>query len=227
MTSSFLLSGLSIVLIDLLMGGDNALAIATAVRALTPRERRLGITCGVTLAVLMRILMTMVAARIMKWPFFELLGGLLVLWMAFKVLADARRPPAPLSGPHHFWEVLWIIIATDLVLSLDNVLAIAGISRGNFALIVFGLGLSIPFVVFSRHLLSNVMDSSPVFMYAGVAILAKVAGDMIFGDPWVMRTLHPSLTSSYFVDAALIFGVLVSGMHTSRARRKPEGGSHV
>jgi YjbE family integral membrane protein len=227
MSLSFLLSGLSIVLIDLLMGGDNALAISAAVRTLTPQERRLGITCGVTLAVLMRILLTIVAARILTWPFFELAGGLLVLWMAFKVLLDTNNSPAGSSAPHHFWQVLWIITATDLILSLDNILAIAGVSHGNFALIVFGLSLSIPFVVFSRHLLSNLMDRYPVLIYVGVTILAKVAGDMMAEDPWVIRLIHPSPMAIYFLDVILIIAVLASGFSTGRARRIVGGESHA
>jgi YjbE family integral membrane protein len=219
MKLSFLLSGLSIVLIDLLMGGDNALAISTAVRTLTPQERRLGITYGVILAVLLRILLTAVAARIMTWPFFELAGGFLVLWIACKVMIDANDPPQTSPAPRHFWQVIWIIASTDLILSLDNVLAIAGVSRGNFALIVFGLGLSIPFVVFSRHLLSKLMDQYPALIYGGVIILAKVAGDMMVGDPFILRRARPSAATHFFLDSVFITGVLVTGFYIGRSRR--------
>jgi predicted tellurium resistance membrane protein TerC len=99
-------------------------------------------------------------------------------------------------------------------------LAIAGASHGNVALIVFGLGLSIPFVVFSRHLLSKLMDRYPVLIYVGVAILAKVAGDLIEGDPWVIRKVHPSMAGCYTVNAVLIVSVLVSGLYAGRAANK-------
>jgi len=211
MKLSFLWSALSIVLIDLLMGSDNAFVIGMAARGLPQHQRLVGISWGVTLAILLRILLTVVAARILAWPFLELAGGFFVLWMAFKVLMDASDLPETSPVPRQFWQVIWGIILADLTLSLDNILAIAGASHGNFALIVFGLGLSIPFVVFSRHLLSRLMDRYPALIYLGVTILAKVAGDMMTEDPWVLRKIRPPASACYLMDAVLIGSVLISG----------------
>jgi predicted tellurium resistance membrane protein TerC len=105
-------------------------------------------------------------------------------------------------------------------MSVDNILAIAGASGGHFGLIVFGLGLSIPFVVFSSNLLSKLMDRFPVLVYFGVAILAKVAADMIVSDPSIERHLHPSEAVHYIVIAAFIAGVLILGTQVARARRE-------
>lgn len=218
--AQFLVSGLSIILIDLLLAGDNALVIALAVRGLPEHQRRWGIICGAGLAVVLRIALTMAAARLLTLQFLKLAGGLLVLWIAFKVLVDVSDPAdaAPASG--RFVKAIWYITAADLTMSVDNILAIAGASNGNFGLIVFGLGLSIPFVIFSSNLLSRLMDRYPILVYLGVAILAKVAGDMTLSDPWVVSRWHPSAAARYAVDAALIVLVLFVGLRVGRSQRK-------
>jgi YjbE family integral membrane protein len=219
-SAHFLLSGLSIILIDLLLAGDNALVIALAVRALPKPERRLGIAGGAALAVVLRIILTSVAARLLTFPFLQLAGGLLVLWIAFKVLVDASDPPDAAPAPHRLLQAIWYITAADITMSLDNILAIAGASRGDLRLIVFGLALSIPFVIFSSNLLAKLMDRYPVTVYIGVAILCKVAGDMIMGDQFVVRSIHPSTAARYVLDAALIVVVLIAGVRVGKARRE-------
>jgi YjbE family integral membrane protein len=215
----FLLAGFSIVLIDLLLAGDNALVIALAVRGLPRQQRRWGIICGAALAVVLRIALTIAAARLLTLPFLKLAGGVLVLWIALKVLVDVSE--APDAGPvaRRLLKAIWYITAADLTMSVDNILAIAGASNGNFGLIVFGLGLSIPFVVFASNLLSKLMERFPVLVYVGVAILARVAADMILGDPFVESHWRPSTAVRYMVEAVLIVGVLVVGTHLARARR--------
>jgi len=219
-SAHFLLGGLSIILIDLLLAGDNALVIALAVRALPERERRLGIMGGAALAVLLRIILTSVAARLLTLPFLQLAGGLLVLWIAFKVLVDASDPPDAAPAPRKLLQAIWYITAADVTMSLDNILAIAGASRGDLRLIVFGLALSIPFVIFSSNLLAKVMDRYPVTIYVGVGILCKVAGDMVLADQIVVSKLHPSTVARYVTDAVLIVVVLLLGVRVGRARRQ-------
>ena len=220
LSTHFLLAGLSIIVIDLLLAGDNALVIALTVRALPKRERRLGIAGGAALAVVLRIILTSVAARLLTLPFLQLAGGLLVLWIAFKVLVDASDPPDAAPAPHRLLQAIWYITAADVTMSLDNILAIAGASRGDLRLIVFGLALSIPFVIFSSNLLAKLMDRYPVTVYVGVGILCKVAGDMILADQFVVRAIHPSTLARYVIDAVLIAIVLTVGMRVGRARRE-------
>jgi len=213
----FLLSGLSIVLIDLLLAGDNALVIAMAVRALPPRERRIGIMGGAAVAVVLRIGLTVVAARLLEIDYVKLAGGLLILWIAYKVLVDASAEPDAAPAPHRFWQAIWYIVVADLTMSTDNILAIAGASHGNNWLIVFGLALSIPFVVMSSNLLSKLMDRYPATIYLGAGLLGKVGGDMIMTDGFVTRTLAPSDAVRYGVEAALaIFFVLLGRRMCSR-----------
>jgi YjbE family integral membrane protein len=207
----FLLKGLTIVMIDLLLAGDNALVIALAVRSLPPRERRIGIAGGAAAAVLLRIGLTVVAARLLEIEYVKLAGGFLILWIAFKVLKDASTPPDSAPAPNRFWQAVWYIVVADLTMSTDNILAIAGASNGNFWLIAFGLVLSIPFVVFSSNLLSKLMDRYPATIYLGAGLLGKVGGEMILTDPFVARTLNPSDTVRYAVEAVLAMAFIIVG----------------
>jgi YjbE family integral membrane protein len=216
----FLFGGLSIVLIDLLLAGDNALVIAMAVRSLSPRERRIGIFCGALLAVILRVALTAFASQLLTFDYVGITGGLFVLWIALKVLVDASDPPDAAPAPRRLMKSIWFVVWADLTMSVDNILAIAGAARGHIGLIAFGLGLSIPFVVFSSNLLANLMDRYPVMIYLGVAILGKVGGDMVLEDRFILRTAHPSDAVRYLVDVALIAALLLAGRRWAAARRK-------
>jgi YjbE family integral membrane protein len=216
----FLLSGLSLVLIDLLLAGDNALVIALAVRSLPKHERRIGIIGGAGAAVVLRVALTTMAARLLTTPYLQIAGGLLILWIAVKVLIDASTPPDAAPGPMRFWQAIWYIVVADITMSTDNVLAIAGASRGNFWLIAFGLALSIPFIVLSSNLLSKLMDRFPALIYLGAGILGQVAGEMILTDAIVVRTWHPGSVVRYALEAALVVAVIVVGRLITAARRR-------
>lgn len=216
----FLLNGFSIILIDLLLAGDNALVIALAVRSLPVRERRIGSACGALLAVALRIALTAIASKVLTIEFVQLAGGLFVLWIAFKVLVDVSDPPDAVPVSRGLWQAIWYIMLADLTMSVDNILAIAGAAHGHLGLIVFGLCLSIPFVVFSANLLAGLMDRFPLLVYLGVGILGKVGGDMVLEDPFLARLAHPNETVRYLVDAALIGILLVAGRQVGAARRR-------
>jgi YjbE family integral membrane protein len=207
----FLLSVASIILIDLLLAGDNALVIAMAVRSLGRRERRIGILCGAGAAVALRVALTTVAAQLLTIPYVQLGGGLLVLWIAVKVLMDASDPPEASPSPKRLRQAIWYIVVADVTMSTDNILAIAGASHGQFGLILFGLAVSIPFVVFSSNLLANLMDRYPVLVYVGAGILGKVGGEMILTDPFIVRTLHPTEAVRLAVEATLVLALIAAG----------------
>jgi len=217
---AFLINGLSIILIDLLLAGDNALVIAMAVRSLPRRQRRIGILCGAALAVILRVALTAVASNLLTLAYVEFAGGLFVLWIALKVLIDASDPPDAAPATSHVWRAIWLIVLADLTMSVDNILAIAGAAHGHFGLIVFGLGVSIPFVVFASNLLADLMDRYPLTIYLGVGILGKVGGDMVLQDRFVARVLHPTDLARYLVDAGLIVVLLVAGRRIGAARRR-------
>jgi YjbE family integral membrane protein len=215
-----LIDCLSIVLIDLLLAGDNALVIAMAVRPLPAHQRKIGITLGAGAAVLLRIAITIAAAELLDREFIKLLGGAFVIWIAIKVLADASGPPAASATPRNFLNAIWVIVFADITMSADNVLAVAGASRGSVPLIVFGLCLSIPLVVFASNLLATLMDRYPAILYIGAGILGKVGGEMIFTDPWLVRSLHPSKAILYSAEVIAVIVILVAGRLLSRSVRE-------
>ena len=206
-----LLDCLSIILIDVLLAGDNALVIALAARSLPPRQRRLGILFGSAAAVVLRVVLTIAAAQLLNVEWIKLVGGAFVVWIAVKVLADASSPEATAAAPGKLLRAIWYIAMADITMSTDNVLAIAGASKGSFPLIILGLGLSIPFVMFSSNLIVLLMDRYPWTLYIGAAILGKVGGEMIMTDRVVVRTLHPSQTITYIAEAVAIVVILIVG----------------
>ena len=212
----------SIVFIDLLLAGDNALVIALAVRSLAPRERRIGTICGAAGAVVLRVGLTFVAAQLLNIQFLKLAGGLFVLWIAVKVLVDTTDPPDSVPVPKRLAQAIWYVVFADLTMSTDNIIAIAAASNGHIELIIFGLCLSIPFVVRSANLLASLMDRYPFTIYLGAGILGRVGGEMILTDRFVDRLLHPSGTVKYIVEGVLALALIVGGkIYCDRRRCRP------
>jgi YjbE family integral membrane protein len=179
--------------------------------AIGRRERRIGTICGAAAAVVLRVGLTFVAAKLLNIEFIKLAGGVFVLWIALKVLIDASEPPDSVPVPKRLVQAIWYIVFADLTMSTDNILAIAGASNGHIELIVFGLCLSIPFVVLSANLLASLMDRYPLTIYLGTGILGRVGGEMILTDGFVIRLLHPTDTVRYIVEGALAVLLMVGG----------------
>jgi YjbE family integral membrane protein len=211
-----LIDCLSIILIDLLLAGDNAFVIALAARSLPPRQRRIGIIFGAAAAVVLRVLITIAAARLLNVELIKLVGGAFIIWIAVKVLVDASGPAGEPAATMHLLRAIWFIAVADVTMSLDNVLAVAGASHGSIPLIILGLALSIPFVMFSSNLIVLLMDRYSWTLYLGAAILGKVGGEMMATDPLVTRYLHPSQTVLYEIEGLAIIGILVAGKMASR-----------
>jgi YjbE family integral membrane protein len=217
----FLLSALSIVLIDLLLAGDNALVIALAVRSLAPAERKLGIIGGASAAVLLRVCLTFGASELLTIRYLQAAGGVFVLWIAVKVLIDASEPEECVPAKRRLSQAIWYIVVADITMSVDNILAIAGASHGNFWLILFGLAVSIPFIVLSSNLLSRLMDRWPVLVLAGSGILGKVAGDMVLTDRYVVERWHPSDAVRWSAGVALAIALMGYGWWRMGKARTP------
>lgn len=206
----------SIVLIDLLLAGDNAVVIAMAVKSLTPKERKIGIAFGAAGAVVLRIGLTFFAAQLLETPWLKLVGGLLIFWIAVKLLTDAAEEEAGVKHAHSLWSAVWYILVADLTMSTDNVLAVAAASKGSFGLLLFGLGLSIPFVVFTSTLLSRIMDKYPIVVWLGAALLGKVGAELIITDPVVHGALHPTTAMEIGVQVAGAMAVVAVGKFLAR-----------
>ncbi|MEW6221552.1 MAG: TerC family protein, partial [Thermodesulfobacteriota bacterium] len=205
--AQFLSALLSIVLIDLVLAGDNAVVIAMAVRTLPKEQRQKGIVLGTAAAVALRIVCTFFVAQLLQIQFVKLGGGAVILWIAVKLLASPVEAEADGKAATSLWEAVKIIVIADITMAMDNMLAVGGASHGNLFLLLFGLGLSIPFVIFTSNLLSMLMDRYPIIITIGAAILGKVGGEMMITDPWTVAWLEPSKVVIYGVEAAMAVAV--------------------
>lgn len=208
---------LGIFVINLILSGDNAVLIALAVRQLPKTQRIWGITLGSLLAVALRIVLTYFAAQLLTLAFLKLIGGLLIAWIAVQLFIGGEENK-DVEGAGNLGQAIRIILVADLIMSLDNVLAIAGASEGNLALLIFGLGTSIPLVVGTSTLLSMLMDRYPIIVYIGAAILGKVAGEMVITDPWVEATFEPHRWVEITAQILAVAGVISVGYLLLRRR---------
>ena len=191
-TWEWVLAIFNIVWIDIVLAGDNAVVIALAVRNLPARQRLMGIVLGAGAAVLLRVSLTFVATQLLTIKFVQLSGGLLILWIALKLLKQNEGPPGDEGkGAQGLWQAVWMIMIADITMSLDNVLAVAGAARGHFGLLLFGLALSIPLVVFASNIISKLMAKYQLVVFIGAAILGKVGGEMMLTDSVVATWLLP------------------------------------
>ncbi|HOV86925.1 MAG TPA: TerC family protein [Syntrophobacteraceae bacterium] len=203
-TWEFFAAVMSIVLIDLVLAGDNAVVIAMAVKNLQGRKRRMGIILGSGGAVVIRVVCTFLVARLLNMSFVKLVGGAVILWIAVKLLTEGTREECRGKECSSVLQALWIIIVADLSMGIDNMLAVGAASHGNLFLLLFGLILSIPMVVFLSAWLSNLMDRYPIILWLGAAVLGKVGGEMMITDPWVRGLLNPPKWTEYAVMAFFV-----------------------
>jgi YjbE family integral membrane protein len=182
---------LGIVVIDLSLAGDNALVIAMAVLSLPPRQRMIGLIGGTVGAVVLRIVLIAVITQILLIPFLQALGGLVLVWIAMKLV---RQDASDTKGHKvrevaTLWEAIGIIIVADLIMSLDNVLAVAATAHGDLTLVLFGIGLSIPIVICGSTLLARLMDRFRWIVWLGGGVLGWVAGDLAITDTLVRASI--------------------------------------
>jgi YjbE family integral membrane protein len=183
---------LGIIVIDLTLAGDNALVIALAVRTLPKRQQFWGRIWGTAGAVGLRLLFITVATILFKIPFLQLVGGLLLLWIAFKLVRQQTGAEGHVRQGSSLRESVWIIIVADAVMSLDNVLAVAAAAHGDLTLVVFGIALSLPIVVWGSGILAALMNRFVWIIWLGGGILGYVAGEMILKERHLERLIDPA-----------------------------------
>jgi YjbE family integral membrane protein len=230
---AFLTALVSIVFIDLILAGDNAVVIAMAVRSLPPEQRKRGILFGAAAAVLLRVVLTFFVAQLLNMSYVKLAGGILILWIAVKLFVEGAPEDDHERRATTIWQAIKIVVIADITMSLDNMLAVGGASHGNMFLLLFGLGLSIPFIVFTSNLLSMLMDKYPIIIYLGAAILGKVGGEMMITDPFTVRLLpaslltpdlmHPNKMVQYSMEVFFAAGVIIAGKLWMRWMVRGEG----
>ena len=207
----FFANALSIVIINLVLSGDNAVVIALAVRSL-PRALRLrAMAAGAAVAVIILVAATSCAAWLLRIRFLKLAGGILILWMAVSLFRKSAPRGAAQTKLPGFWAAMWFIILADVTMSTDNILAVAAVARGDIVLLALGLGLSIPFVVVASAFIAGLMDRHAFLIYVGAAILGEVGAEMIVGDAFVMSILKPTELFRHCIEALGAIGVVVAG----------------
>ncbi len=214
-----------IVLIDLVLAGDNAVVIAMAVRSLPRKKRRFGIIFGAGLAVILRVALTFFASQLLQINFVKLVGGLLIFWIGCKLLLQDAAAQETGRQATTVWNAIWIITVADLTMSTDNILALAAASKGNLPLLMFGLALSIPLVVFTSDLLSRLMAKFPFIIYLGAAILGKVAAEMIFTDPAIRELILIPAIGLYALEVLFAIGVIAVAKLYLRMKGEPQNGT--
>src|SRR5574343_107604 len=200
-----------IILIDIVLSGDNAVFIAMACRNLPAEQRRKGILWGVLGAVSLRVVLTVFAALVMGLPWLKLVGGLLLVWIAVKLMLPEEEDGHDIESSEHLLVAVKSIVVADFVMSLDNVIAVAGAAHGSLALLLFGLAVSIPLIVWSSQLIMHWMERFPSIVLLGAGLLGYVAGQMIFTDPGVLGLLPPmpewSARAAGVLGAMLVVGI--------------------
>ena len=207
---AFLWDLLNIIIINLILSGDNAVLIAMAVRSLPPHLRGKGFIIGAGAAVALRIVLTFIVAEVLGIPWVKLAGGIALLWIAVKLFVQGF-PGGEEKEAATLFHAIKIMVIADLTMSLDNVIAVAGASHGNFFLMLLGLGLSIPFVIFTSGLLSMLMDRYAIIIYIGAAILGSVGAEMMMSDRALTGYIAIPVAVRYGFEAFCAAGVIIVG----------------
>lgn len=208
--SQFLTALGIIIMIDLILGGDNAVVIALASRNLPPDQRNKAILYGTGLAIVVRICFTLVAVWLLSIPFLMLIGGILLIWIAVKLLIE-KKDNEHIKSEYTLLAAVKTIVIADVVMGVDNVLAIAGASHGNIWLVILGLLVSIPIIVWGSKLILMLLDRYPSIIYIGAAILAYTAGNMITHEPMLKEVMKAEGYLNWLVPIFVIFTVIMVG----------------
>ncbi len=203
---SFLSGLLTIVLLDLVLAGDNAIVIALAARRLPRRLQKKAVFWGSLGAVMVRIALTAVVVWLLELPGLMLIGGLLLLPIAWKLLQQDDAPHE-VAAAADFWSALRIIVVADALMGTDNVLAIAGASHGDLLLVVLGLLISVPLVVWGSTLILKLIERFPVIVYLGAGAIAWTAGRMVAHDQLLHHWFAARSWAGYLLDAVLVAGI--------------------
>ncbi len=224
-TATFWIAVGQIILIDILLGGDNAVVIALACRGLPPRQRKLGIIYGTAGAIILRVVLIAFALALLAVPYLKLVGALLLVWIGVKLLVPQDEDGhGNISSSDKLWGAVKTVIVADLVMSVDNVLAIAGAAESagqhQLGLVIFGLVVSIPIIVAGSQIVLKLMDRFPVIITLGGMLLGWIAGQMAATDPGVKPFLPEGKVIEY--GAAIAGALLVLAIGKFLHARRPQ-----
>jgi YjbE family integral membrane protein len=172
-----------IIVVNILLSGDNAVVIALAARSLPPHQQKQAIIWGSVAAIIMRVILTIVAVEMLKLPYLKIIGGLLLFWIAVQLLVPEDDAGDGIESSNNVLVAIRTILIADLVMSLDNVIGVAAAAKGDNVLVMLGLAISIPLIIFGSTIILKLMDRYPVIITGGAALLGWVAGEMLITDP--------------------------------------------
>jgi YjbE family integral membrane protein len=220
-----------IILIDILLGGDNAVIIALACRNLAPKQRMQGIIWGTAGAIILRVILIFFAMQLLQIPFLKVVGALLLVWIGVKLLIPEDDAHSNIDGGGSIVSAIKTIIIADFVMSLDNVIAIAGAAQNanpdhQLGLVIFGLVVSVPIIVWGSTLVLKLIDKFPLVVTLGAGLLGWIAGGMLVTDVYVVNNFGVQPTSVK-IAAEVIGALFVMGLGIFLARRKKASKEHV
>ncbi len=227
-TSFFWVTLAQIIMINIVLSGDNAVVIALASRSLPPKQQKQAILFGSFGAIILRIILTFFAVYLLGIPWLKIVGAILLFWIGIKMLIP-EDGEEDLAGHEHLWAAVKTIIIADLVMSLDNVLGVAAAAKGNVPLLVIGLTISIPLIIYGSTLILKLMTRWPIIITIGGAVLGWVAGEMMISDPvvnnWVNTQAHWLHTVAPALGAAFVvaMGKWITIFRTARSSVATEG----
>lgn len=206
----FWLAVVQIIWIDILLSGDNAVVIALACRKLPPSQRMWGIVLGTLVAITLRVAFTGIITQMMTMPYVKLVGGALLFWIAVKLLGgEENGRTGKIEAVDNLWQAIRIVAIADVVMSLDNIIAVAAAARGSYALLMFGLAASIPLIMAGAALVIALLERFPVIVWAGAALLGWIAGEIIASDPLFAQHLDPTTAHGVRLVLATVGALLV------------------
>ena len=226
-SAEFFSALLAIIVIDLVLAGDNAIVIALAARNLPAELRKKAIVWGTMGAIVVRTAMTLVVVWLLKIPGLLLLGGALLIWIAYKLLADKDDGGHDVRAAASFWGAMKTIVVADAVMGLDNVLAVAGAAHGSFLLVVIGLLISIPIVIWGSQLILKWVERFPSIVYIGGAVLAWTAAKMMLGEPVIKDYVENRQWLAVLCYVVVMGGVLGGGFWSNHLRARRRVAGHV
>lgn len=208
----------SILLANIVLSGDNAVVIAMAARSLPAHQQKRAIFWGSAAAILMRIVLTLLAVEMLTWPYLKIVGALLLLYIGISLLSEDEGDEGEYKHAGSLFAAIRTILVADLVMSLDNVLAVAAAAKGSVVLLIIGLAISVPLIIFGSTLLIKVMERFPIIITVGAALLGFLAGEMMLTDPAVVARVG-ELSRNVVGAAGLIGAVIVVAGGRWRQRR--------
>ena len=221
-----LIKVLEIIWVNIILSGDNAVVIAMACRGLPPSRQRMGMILGAGVAVVLRVVFTAVIAFLLATPFLKIVGGLLLLWIAVKLVTDEEGDGSGIAETDRLWHAIRTVAIADAVMSLDNVLAIAAVAKDSTYLLVLGLAISIPLIVAGASIIIKVLEKLPVLVWAGAALLGWIGGDMLVSDPFVIGQIGQHMAELIELPASIAGAALVLALAwfiRQRRRSRPAG----